>query len=413
MNLTERLYYRDSHLKEFDARVLSISETADGRAAVVLDRTAFYPTGGGQPNDTGMLDAAQVVDCIDLEDKGVLHIIEGAAPAIGARVVGRVDWARRLDHLQQHTGQHILSQAFVKLFDAPTRAFRMLEHVSEIDLELLEPSLERIEQAVDLANEIIWQDRPLTIHQVSAEQAANMPLRKDSAREGELRIIEIEGFDMSPCGGTHAQRTGEVGVICVRSWERAKGLARIDFMAGKRVLQDYRQANRTARRVAALFSTGRDDSIELVARTLDENKNLQRRVRSLEEIEARVEAGELIDEATGEGGRAMRGEGDVTIIARAFDRRDAESLKRLALAISARSRTIALLGSRDGDNARLVFARAADAPGDMSALIREACTRLEGRGGGRADFAQGGGREIAQLDAALEAATLSLCSKAG
>ncbi|HZG54081.1 MAG TPA: alanyl-tRNA editing protein, partial [Pyrinomonadaceae bacterium] len=153
--MTERLYYHDSHLIEFDARVLDV--TADGGTgcvAVMLDRTAFYPTGGGQPSDTGALDGARVVECLDREEAGVLHFIEGASPRVGARIKGRVDWPRRLDHLQQHTGQHILSQAFVRLFDAPTRAFRMLERACEIDLDLAAPSDERIEQAVALANEI-------------------------------------------------------------------------------------------------------------------------------------------------------------------------------------------------------------------------------------------------------------------
>ncbi len=189
MSITERLYYTDSHLAVFDARVVRLSETADMRPAVLLDRTAFYPTGGGQLSDTGTLDSARVVECIDMEDAGVLHVIEGATLAEGAAVQGRVDWSRRLDHIQQHTGQHILSQAFVQLFDAPTHSFRMMETASEIDLELPEPSLERIEQAVDLANRIIWEDRPLKIHQVTPEAAARLPLRRDSARTGELRII--------------------------------------------------------------------------------------------------------------------------------------------------------------------------------------------------------------------------------
>src|ERR1044071_8406718 len=136
MNTTERLYYSDSHLVEFDARVVAVSQTEDGRAAVALDRTAFYPTGGGQPFDTGALGAARVVDCVESDDDGVLHVVEGEAPTLGARVRGRVDWARRLDHIQQHTGQHILSQAFVELYGAPTRSFRMTEDACEIDVDL-------------------------------------------------------------------------------------------------------------------------------------------------------------------------------------------------------------------------------------------------------------------------------------
>ena len=196
--------------------------------------------------------------------------------------------------MQQHTGQHILSQAFVKLFNAPTKSFRVLDALCEIDVELNNPSTEIIERAVELANNVIWEDREITILNVSSDEAAELPLRKESSREGELRLIEIEGFDLTPCGGTHAYRTGEVGMIAVRSWERAKGLTRIEFVAGTRALADYRKANKTAREIAALFSTGRDDAPQLAAHMVEENKELHRRIRLLEEVAAGVEAEKLL-----------------------------------------------------------------------------------------------------------------------
>src|SRR5581483_5077526 len=214
MSATERLYYNDSRLLEFDARVVDLDERDDGAVAVVLDRTAFYPTGGGQPNDTGTLGEARVVDCIDAEDEGVLHVIQGPTPEIGDTVHGKIDWLRRLDHIQQHTGQHILSAAFV--------------------------------------NQSNWESRPIQISSVMSQDAASLPLRKEPARVGELRVVEVNDFDLTPCGGTHARSTGEVGVIAVRSWERAKGLTRIQFMAGIRVLRDFRKANQTAVDVATL-----------------------------------------------------------------------------------------------------------------------------------------------------------------
>src|SRR5918998_1969515 len=145
MPLTERLYYSDSHLIEFEARVVDLTDRVSGWTAVVLNRTAFYPTGGGQPSDTGTLNGARVVECIDDGDNGVLHVVQGAAPALDAVVAGRVDWSRRLDHMQQHTGQHILSQAFIQLFNAPTKSFRVLETVCQIDIELADPTTEVIE----------------------------------------------------------------------------------------------------------------------------------------------------------------------------------------------------------------------------------------------------------------------------
>src|SRR6185369_12668149 len=246
---TERLYYSDSHLIEFEAKVIDVTERVSGWAAVILDQTAFYPTGGGQPSDTGTLNSQRVVECIDDGERGVLHVVQGVTPSRGSVVKGRIDWARRLDHIQQHTGQHILSQSFEKLFNARTKSFRVLDQSSEIDLEINNPTTELIERAVELANNVIWEDRSITIRNVTADEAANLPLRKEPARSGDLRLIEIEGFDLSPCGGTHAYRTGEVGMIAVRSWERAKGLTRIEFVAGTRALADYRRANASARAV--------------------------------------------------------------------------------------------------------------------------------------------------------------------
>jgi len=391
--MTERLYYNDSHLLEFDARVISVGPAGGGRVAVRLDRTAFYPTGGGQPTDTGTLGAARVVECVDLEDEGVLHLVEGEPPAEGSRVRGAVDWPRRLDHIQQHTGQHILSQAFAELFGAETRSFRMTADAAEVDVDLSDPSDEKVERAFDRANEVVWADREVIIHRVTPEEAAALPLRKDSARPGSLRVIEVAGFDFSPCGGTHARRTGEVGLLAARQWERARGLVRVTFVAGGRALADYRRANRAARRVASLFSVAREEAPASAERLQEENKALLRRLRGLEEVAARAEARELFEEAA----RAADS-GAPRVVARVFDGRDADSLRSLALALAAQERTVALLGSRDGEAARLVFARSADAPGDMNALMRAACQALAGRGGGRPDMAQGGGRELAKLE---------------
>ena len=394
MPVTERLYYSDSHLIEFEARVVDVTERVSGWTAIVLNRTAFYPTGGGQPSDTGTLDGMRVVECIDDGDRGVLHVVQGVTPARDAIVRGRVDWPRRLDHMQQHTGQHILSQAFVTLFDAPTRGFRVLDGSCEIDVELADPSTEKIERAVELANNVIWEDRAITIRNVTSEEASELSLRKEPSREGELRLIEIDGFDLTPCGGTHAYRTGEVGMVAVRSWERAKGLTRMDFVAGTRALADYRKANRSAREVAALFSSGRDDIPSLTSQMIEENKDLHRRIRVLEEIAAEVEAQKLSSAAE------ILADG-TQLVTHVFEARDAESLKKLAQAFMAQPRTVALLAARDKDTARLVFARSADAPGDMNALMREACTMLDGRGGGRPDLAQGGGKRVVLVDEML------------
>jgi alanyl-tRNA synthetase len=364
-----------------------------GWTAVTLDRTAFYPTGGGQPSDTGTLNGLRVVECID-DAEGVLHVIQGRAPEVGTVVKGRIDWLRRLDHMQQHTGQHILSQALMKLFNAPTHSFRVLDESCEIDVELDNPTGEIIERAVELANNVIWENRVITISNVTPREASTLSLRKESDREGDLRLIEIEGFDLTPCGGTHAYQTGEIGMIAVRSWERAKGLTRIEFVAGMRALADYRRTNNSARAVAGLFSAAQSETPELAARIIEENKLLRRRVRNLEEIAARVEADELVAGAT-------TTSDNLRIINKVFENRDAESLKQLAMALISNPHTVALLGSRDKETARLVFARSADAVGDMNALMRDACSLLDGRGGGKPDLAQGGGKNTENLDEAI------------
>jgi len=393
---TERLYYNDSHLIEFEARVIHTTDRVSGWTGVTLDRTAFYPTGGGQPSDTGTLNNASVLECIDDEENGIVHVVQGIAPAVGSTVKGQVDWPRRLDHIQQHTGQHILSQAFVTLFDAATRGFRVLSDICEVDIDLKDTSEDKIERAVELANNVIWEDRKVTIKTATSDEVSELNLRKEPSREGELRLIEIEGFDLTPCGGTHAHRTGEVGIIVVRSWERAKGLTRIEFAAGTRAAQDYRRANNTARGVGSLFSASRDDSVKLAARMVEENKALHRRVRTLQEVTAEVDAEHLWSMATGD-------ESGLRVVKQIFDGYDAEYLKRIAHHLMARPSTIALLASRDGDDARLVFARSADAAGDMNELMRKACEIIEGRGGGKPDLAQGGGKKVEKLEDALDA----------
>jgi alanyl-tRNA synthetase len=393
---TERLYYEDSHLLEFAARVTSVVELERGHCAVELDRTAFYPTGGGQPADAGTLNETRVVECIETNDDSVLHVVEGNSLRVGEEVRGKVDWVRRRDHIQQHTGQHILSQSFVALFDADTKGFRINDETCEIDVDLDSPTDGRIEEAINLANTIIWDNRPVYILSATPEQAAAMPLRKDPGRAGLLRLIQIKDFDLTPCGGTHAAHTGEVGVLLARSWSRAKGLTRIEFVAGMRALSDYRRANGTARHVAALFSVGRDDTPESVVRLREDNKRLQHRLRELEEVAARVEAESTLSHAT------PRADG-LRVVTGIYPERDAEALKTLAFAFIAHERVAALLAAPDAatNTARLVFARSPDAPGDMNALMREACAQLNGRGGGRPDLAQGGGRNATELIALL------------
>ena len=236
--MTERIYYTDPYTTEFDATIVRIDPVADNPAhrRVVLDRTAFYPTSGGQPFDTGTLGDVRVLEVEDAEDGEVVHIVEGD---VGPGAVhGRIDWERRFEHMQQHTGQHVLSAAFDRVLKVPTVSFHLGTASSTIDLAR-EVSAAEIARAEREANRIVWEDRPVAIRFADAAEVATLGLRKESKREGMLRLIDVENFDVSACGGTHVARTGAIGVIAVAGAERFKGATRLEFLCGGRALAGY------------------------------------------------------------------------------------------------------------------------------------------------------------------------------
>jgi alanyl-tRNA synthetase len=392
--MTIKLYWNDSHLTEFTARVQAVD--AAGKS-LTLDRTAFYPTGGGQPHDVGVIGAARVGEVALTDDGRILHYVDDATLfAAGDEVRCKIDRPRRRELTQQHTGQHILSQAFFQLFGAETRGFRLSERTAEIDLALdLAPEsiAAAVTQAEGLANAVVFDDREVRSHELTPEEAARLPLRKEGFVAGAVRVVEIEDFDYSPCGGTHARRTGEVGLIAVRRFERAKRMTRVEFACGVRALNDYRAANTTASAVAARFSVGRDQAAESVGRLLDEHRQLQRRARELGELAAKVEADEIVN--------SLPATPVPRLVVRVFAGRGFDEVKALAHRLAARDSVVALLASREGDATRLVFARSADVPADMGVLMKAACEQLGGRGGGAADFAQGGCPCLAELEAVL------------
>src|SRR5262245_26929879 len=395
--MTLKLYWSDSHLKNFTARIRDTWLENQDRF-VELDRTAFYPTGGGQPCDTGKIDSAQVSGVEIVDGDRVLHGLNCDTDfSIGQEVECQIDWMRRRELMQQHTGQHLLSQAFFQLTGAETRGFRITEDLTEIDLTLDSPP-EEIEkvivQAQELANSVVFDNREIRTHEVTPEEAARLPLRKESFITDLVRVIEIDGFDWSPCGGTHAKRTGEVGLIAVRSWERAKKMARVHFVCGIRALRDYRTANQVGEAVARRFSVARDQADVSVARLIDENKQLIRRVRELAGITAKVEAQELIDATNQING--------VRIVSRVFEDRDFEELKLLAHRLADQDGVIALLATRQKDTAQLVFARSNEISADMNEMIKIVCQKLAGRGGGKPGFATGGGTQVGELERAIE-----------
>jgi alanyl-tRNA synthetase len=395
--MTERLYHVNSKLLEFTGRVADILRY-DDRFAVVLDRTAFYPTGGGQPHDTGLLDGVRVVEVIEEEESGqVLHFVEGEVRFDKSDpVTGVIDRSRRLDHMQQHTGQHILSQAFVQTARAETKSFHLGAETSTIDLEWDKPDEALMRQAEDLANQIIFENRPVKIHQIAKEDLAKFPVRRDTYHGDVVRLIEISDFDFSPCCGTHAERTGEIGLIVIRGWERARKMCRVEFVCGGRALGDYRAANGAAKAVALMLTTARDDAPEKVARLLEESKQQRRRIRELFDLAADGEADRLLHTA-----ESLPG---FRLVRKIFDDRSIEEARVLARKLCDRSGVVTLFGLKDQGAARLLFARSADVNINMGELMKRVTEQFSGRGGGSPDMAQGGIEELNQLTASLDLA---------
>jgi alanyl-tRNA synthetase len=371
--MTERLYYNEPTLLDFEGTVVSC-EMVDGRIVAVLDRTAFYPTSGGQPFDTGTLGDAAVLDVVDLDDGRVGHVVDRPLDS-GVVVRGHVDWARRFDHMQQHTGQHILSAAFDALHRARTVGFHLGGAVSTLDLDT-PLNAESIAAAEAEANRIVWEDRPVAIRFASAEDAAGLRLRKEPVRTGHVRIIDVEGFDRSACGGTH------VGVVAVKSWERLRGGVRLEFLCGQRALREYRLLRDAVAGSIRVLSVSVEDLPASIERAQTDHKALQRTLRGLQERLASHEAAALVAR-----GRAV---GAWTVVVESVEGWDQAGLKAMAASAIATPGVIVCLLSMSDPHVAVV-ARAADVPVDAGALLKSLLARFGGKGGGKDNLAQAGG----------------------
>ena len=408
--MTERLYRTDSHLLVFEARVVDVVERG-GRRALILDRSAFHPTGGGQPFDTGTLGSYRVVDVESEGEDGerVLHFIESPpsekSPEVGATLAGKVDAARRRDHLQQHSGQHILSQAFVRAANLETRSFHLGAESSTIDLDP-GASDDVVARALEIANDVVFSDRLMRVHEVTPDELAKFKVRRQTFHGARIRLIEIEEFDVSTCGGTHAQRAGEVGLIAVKGVERGKGMHRVEFVCGGRALREYRHDRRLLSEIGRRLSTGGEQLVAQVERLAESNQALRKRVKQLFEIAADVQAKELLAKAEKRGALRVVSEvvSDVTF-------EEAQLLARKVTSGGPPTETggsiIALLGIRDGDGGRLLFARSNEpalATIAMGPLVKQVAERFGGKGGGAPASAQAAIAKGSDLAAALAAA---------
>jgi alanyl-tRNA synthetase len=398
--MTARLYYTDPTLREFDATVAAV-DRRNGRTLVTLDRTAFYPTSGGQPFDLGTLGSLPVVDVIDEEDGSIAHVVDLAAAgsppplAAGDRIHGSIDWPRRFDHMQQHSGQHVLSAAFDRLSAIRTVSFHLGAASSTIDLaRAVSPS--EIGLAEDEANRVVWENRPVTIRFVTAEEAAGLRLRKEPARGGTLRLIDVEDFDLSACGGTHVARTGGIGMIAIASWERFKGGQRIEFLCGGRALRAFRSLRDTTASAGHLLSVAADDMPAAIERLQTEAKNQKRAVAALQGELVRYRADELAASAE----QTSHG----LLVARMLDA-DASALQGLALAVAVRPGHIVVLVSATRP-ALLVVTRSQDLDLQANRVLAALVAQFGGRGGGRPDIAQAGGLDAPSSEILAAARTL-------
>jgi len=398
--MTNRLYYHDPKLLEFTG---TITQAHTGEhLAIELDQSAFYPTSGGQRHDTGWIEAesGERLRVIQVEEESghVVHYLEADALKIppGAKVHAVIDAGRRRDHMQQHSGQHVLSAAFIELFDMPTVSFHMGDESCTIDLQTPGLTETQMEQAERRANEIVMNDVPVGIRFSSLAEAQTLGLRKIPPDVGdELRLIDIQGVDLTACGGTHVSRTGEIGAILLRKFEKVKQGMRVEFVCGERAVRTARRDFSTLTAAAALFSAQIYDVPAQITKLQEENKTVQKQEKRTQEEVAELMASQL----TGEAQQA----GSVMLVRRFFPERDVTFVKLLAQKLTTRPNLIALLAGGAGQPG-VVFAQSAGGPFNVGALLKDALAPVGGRGGGSKDLAQGGVPDAAAAEQVLAAA---------
>jgi alanyl-tRNA synthetase len=409
--MTDRLYYHDSFLYDFDAEVREVTDSP--RPALVLDRSAFYPTSGGQVFDTGTIAAGdaklRVTEVADADDGRVVHYFEAEDSTRhsfqpGTRVHGQIDATRRRDHMQQHSGQHVLSAAFVRLHNLHTVSFHMADDYCSIDLDTPTLTQEQVESAERLANEIILENRGVDIRFVTREEAGKLGLRKvPVAERDELRIIDIRDFDLSACGGTHVRQTGQIGCILLRKFEKVRQGWRVEFVSGQRAVAIARRDFTTLTETAGLFSAHIYDVPQQAGKAIEEVRSLRKqREQVLEELAA-AQATTLLAETPEAQGRK--------VVVRTFSDREMNFLKLLAQKVTRLSGNAVALLATTSPQPAVVFAQSAGQPFDMGALLKETLVKLGGRGGGSKDMAQGGVGKAEGIDLALSAVAAEISAR--
>jgi len=379
--MTERLYYADSYLRDFAAHVVDAS--ADGRT-VYLDRTAFYPTSGGQPFDTGSISGVAVVEVVDEEER-IAHRL--AEPLEAGAVECSVDWARRFDHMQQHSGQHLLSAVFAELFHLKTMSFHLSAESSTIDVEGGTVDARVLQETEARANQVVFENRPLAVHFEHAAEAQG--LRKPSEREGLLRIVSIDGLDRSACGGTHVRATGEIGSILLRKVEKIRQSTRVEFRCGARAVRRAHADYEALAKTAQMFSAPLDDVPAAVAAQLETARAAEKTRRKLELDLAAYQGRELYNSAA-------PGPDGLRRVARRLEAGSLEELRAIAQNFTAQPKALFLATLAAPPS--ILLAASEDAGVDAGKLLKSALAEASGRGGGNSRIAQGSVASPALVD---------------
>ena len=385
---TKRLYHEDAYLMEFDAEVVVRTEH-EGLPACILDKTCFYPESGGQPWDRGTLGGVEVLKVLDL-DGAILHVLK--SEIAGGTVHGRVDETARFDHMQQHTGQHVLSQAFYETLKGETRSFHLGPDVSTLEIGLRAISDAAWDRVEDRANAIVWEDREVKTYFVPEEKIREIPLRKPPKKQGLLRVVEVDGFDYSACGGTHCRRTGEIGMIKLTGIEKIRGNLRFEFRCGGRALRDHRGKDRTVRKLAEVFSCSDGNVAAQVEKLAADAKALKKRARRLEERLAAFEAGEVIRAASG------------PVIAGVLEDKTSDEARFLALNIVKSGEFAVVYGVRSESQGHLIVARSDSLLADLRKLVPAVGAIVPCKGGGGSSLVELVTPEKARLQEAVDAA---------
>ena len=374
----ERLYYADPYLTGFEARVVE-HLSWDGHPAVVLDRSAFYPTSGGQPSDRGSICGIPVIEVeVREEDGSIVHVLGEDLTADQGN--GQVDWERRFDHMQHHTGQHILSAACEQQLDAETVSFHMGSEMCTIDLDKSRIPSESMGPVESLVNLVIWEDRNVTSRFADPSEVEGLNLRHPPTLDGPVRLVEVTGLDINPCGGTHIARTGEIGLLKIVRLDYRGTETRVEFLCGARAVRDYHRKNEILLQLAGKLTVGYWELDEAVTRLQQEIKTTQRELRAVRERALQSETARCIDSALEVG--------DVQVVRDVWEARDPGELRAIAQGIAAHPSMIAMLASQ-GDRTHICIARSEGLESDAVALLQAACEHLGGKGGGQPHLAQG------------------------